>query len=211
MALRVRCGTGTLRGFAPFAPARTLRSTCCRSRSTPATLRPMSSLTRSPQCASVSTMATSGDGHAERTLSGGGVAAAVRSRSTSSDRNDSTSPDEVRKHRGGVGAQVSSASDANSPARLPRPTTPGLPPRRPPRHQPASTADHVPTADGTHPDPLRQPTTGFLGVRGVVALVCLSDDGVSILRWRCGSDRGPMTCLEWLRTVDPWKPRATPP
>ena len=90
---------------------------------------------------------------------------------------------EVRKHRGGVGAPVSSASDANSPARLPRPTTPGLPPRRPPRHQPASTADHVPRQMACTRDPLRHPTTGFLGT-WVVALMCLSDDGVSILRWR---------------------------
>ena len=96
MAVRVRRGTGTLRGLPPFAPARTLSSTCWRSRSTLATVSPMSSLTRSPQCASVSTMATSRAGQADRTFGGGGAAAAVRSRSTSSGRNDSTSPDDDR-------------------------------------------------------------------------------------------------------------------
>ena len=92
----VRRGIGTLRGLPPLAPARTLSSTCWRSRSTLATVRPTSSLTRTPQWANVSTTATSRAGQAERTFDGGGAAAAASSRSTSSGRNASTSPDDVR-------------------------------------------------------------------------------------------------------------------
>ena len=61
-----------------------------------ATVRPTSSLTRTPQWANVSMTATSRAGQADRTFDGGGAAAAASSRSTSSGRNASTSPDDVR-------------------------------------------------------------------------------------------------------------------
>ena len=71
-----------------------------------------------------STMATSGDGQAERTFErwGSGGRGEEPLDLARSERQHFAG--EVRKHRGGVGAPVSSASDANSPARLP-----GLPPQ----------------------------------------------------------------------------------